>query len=227
MDRNREGKISAESFITLLTFYDKHFSQYLLNQMNNMIASENDFYQKEESPKFQLFKLFFEKCGDLMRDGKLTDGTYLVQSLDLKQKMKNNFTKYTIKYDILSNLIADNDSFYKKIFVIFDEEEKTAKQIHNNIKETIKKCIKKFEIFETILDYLNTFYSNTKKDLINIIKRSLNQLKQSNVNEIINLDENNFIKYKGFNLNECKEQSKKVRYKNSLFFLAIYKKRIR
>ena len=78
-----------------------------------------------------------------MRNSKLTDETYLNQSFELKQKTKNNYTHYKIKYYILSNLIADNDSFYKKHFVIFDEEEKTEKRIHNNIKETIKKCIKK------------------------------------------------------------------------------------
>ena len=89
-DRNREGKISAESFVTLLLLADKQFGQYLLNQMNNMIVNENDFYQKEETPKFLLFKLFFENCGDLIKNGKLTDQTYLFESLDIKEKMKYN-----------------------------------------------------------------------------------------------------------------------------------------
>ena len=226
IDRNREGKISAESFITLLLLSDKHFSQVLLNQMNTMIATEIDFYQKEETPKFLLFKLFFEKCGDLIIDGKLADGTYLVQSLDIKNKMKDNFFNYKIKYDLLSNLLADENSFYKKLFVVFDEEEKTSKQIHEKIKGAIQECLTKFETFEKILDYLNTFYSNTKKDLINSIKNSLNTLKQWRVNEILKLDEKNFIRYKGFNLEELKEQSKNLKYKNSLFFMDIYRRKI-
>ena len=225
IDRNREGKISAESFITLLLLADKQFSQFLLNQMNNMIAKEADFYLKEETPNFLLFKLFFEKCGDLMKEGKLSDGTYLIESLDIKKKMQDNYTNFTIKYDIVSNLIADENSFYKKIFVIFDEEEKQAKKIFANIKEAIQKCVKKFELFEIMVDYYNTFFANTKKGLINLIKVSLNKLKQSKVNEIINLDEKNFIVYNGFNFNESIEESKKIRYKNSLFFMAIYKKK--
>ena len=225
IDRNREGKIIAESFVTLLLLADKQFGQYLLNQMNNMIVNENDFYQKEETPKFLLFKLFFEKCGDLMKNGKLTDQTYLLESLDIKEKMKYNYKNLTIKYEILSNLITDEDSFYKKLFVIFDEEEEKAKKIFADIKEAIQKCVKKFEVFEIMLDYYNTFFNNSKKELINIIKNSLNKLKQSKINEIINLDENNFINYKGFNFNESIEESKKIRYKNSLFFMAIYKKK--
>ena len=223
-DRNREGRFSAESFVTLLILSDKYFSQFFLNQMNNMIVNENDFYQKEETPNFLLFKLFFEKCGDIINEGKLSDGTYYIQSLDMKNKMKQHFTNLTIKYDILSNLLADNDSLYKKIFVIFDEEEERAKEIHEIIKNAIKECINKFETFEIILDYLNTFFSIKKKELINLIKNSLNKLKQSTVYEIKNLEESKFINYEGFNLNELKEQSKNIKYKNSLFFMSIYKK---
>ena len=225
IERNKEGKISAESLITLLILSDKQFSQILLNQMNNMIASEKDFYQKERTPKFLLFKLFFEKCGDLISQGKISDGTYLIESLDLKSKMKDNFINFTIKYEILINLIADNEALYNKIFVIFDEEEKKAKEVHQNVKEKLKECSKKFEVFEAILDFLNTFYSNTKKELISLIKQSLNNLKQWNVDKIIKLDENNFINYRGFNLEKLKELSKNIRYKNSLFFMGIYKKK--
>lgn len=120
--------------------------------------------------------------------------------------------------------MADENFFYKKIFVVFDEDEQKAKEIFGKIKESIKECLKIFEIFEIILDYYNTFYCNTKKELINI-KNSLNNLKQWNVNEIMKLDENNFINYKGFNLEEVKEQSKNIKYKNSLFFMGIYKKK--
>ena len=225
IDRNREGKISAESLITLLILSDKQFSIILLNQMNNMIASENDFYQKEETPKFVLFKLFFEKCGDLINEGKLSDGTYLVESLDLKNKLKNNFILLTIRYELLINLMADDNSFYNKIFVIYDEDEQKAKDIFEKIKTAIKECLKKFEIFEIIMDYFNTFYNNSKKELINIIKNSLIYLKQWNVNEIIKLDENELIKFKGFDLKEIQEQSKNIKYKNSLFFMGIYKKK--
>jgi hypothetical protein len=108
--------------------------------------------------------------------------------------------------------------------VVFDEDEQKAKEIFGKIKESIKECLKIFEIFEIILAYYNTFYCNTKKELINI-KNSLNNLKQWNVNEIMKLDENNFINYKGFNLQEVKEQSKNIKYKNSLFFMGIYKKK--
>ena len=223
VDRNREGKISAESFITLLTLSNKNNSSFFLNQMNNMIVEEKDFYQKEETKNYLLFKLFFEKCNDLIKEEKLGDGNYLIESLDIKQKMKNNFTNLLFKFDIVNNLISDN-SFYKKVFVVFDEEEETAKKNYEKIKEAIQKCIKKFEIFEIILDYFNTFYSNKNKELINIIKNTLNKLKQSNVNEIIKLDEKNFINYNGFNLEEVQEQSKNIKYKNSLFFMTIYKK---
>jgi len=219
---NKEGIISAESFITLLTLSDKKCSGYFLNEMNNMIVNENDFYQKENTQNFLLFKLFFEKCGDLIAEGKISDGIYLFDSLDMKDKMKKNFTDLKFRYDIVSNLIID-DSFYNKVFVVFDFEEDKAKVIYDKIKQAIQECSKKIEIFEIILDYLNTFYSNKRKEIINLIKNSLNKLKQSNVDKILNLDEKKFINNADFNLDELKEKSKNIKYKNSLFFMSIYK----
>ncbi len=223
--RKKEGKISAESLITLLLLSDKKFSQNLLDQMNNMIVNEADFYQKGETQNFLLFKLFFEKCKDLIDNGKLTDGTYLVESLDIKKKLKNDFNNCKMKYDIVSNLIAENDCFYQKIFVVCDQEEENSKEIYQKIKENIKICSKKLEQLEVILDFLNIFYSNSKKNLIYLIKNSLNKLKQFNINELINLEENNLIKDKEFKLDELKEQSKNIKYKNSSFFMAIYRKK--
>ena len=225
LERKKEGKLNAESIITLLLLSPKNFCQYLLNQMINMIVNEKDFYQKEETQNFLLFKLFFEKCRDLIEKGKLSDGTYLIESLDIKKKIKDDITNYKIKYDVISNLIDENDSFYQKIFVVFDEEEDRARKVYDNIKENMKICETKFQQFEIIMDYFNTFYSNSKKKLINLIKDSLNKLKQSNINEIINLDEHKFIKDNEFNLDELKEESKKIKYKNSSFFMAIYRKK--
>ena len=225
LERKKEGKLNAESIITLLLLSPRNFCQYLLNQMNNMIVNENDFYQKEESQNFLLFKLFFEKCRDLIEKGKLSDGTYLIESLDMKNKFKEQITNNKIKYDIIKNLIDENNSLYQKIFVVFDEEEGNAKKAYDKIKENMKIVEKKFEQFEIILDYLNTFFSNSKKNVINLIKNSLNKLKQSNINEIINLDENKFIQDNDFNLERLKEESKKLKYKNSSFFMAIYRKK--
>ena len=60
--------------------------------------------------------------------------------------------------------------FTKNYLFLFDEEEEKAKKIFADIKEAIQKCVKKFEVFEIMLDYYNTLFNNSKKELINIIK---------------------------------------------------------
>jgi len=56
---------------------NNNLTLYLLNQMDNMIVKEDDFYQKEEIQNFLFFKLFFEKCRGLLNNQDISEGKYL------------------------------------------------------------------------------------------------------------------------------------------------------
>ena len=226
IEQTKHGIARAESLISLLSFSnDNKFTLYLLDQMDKMIATENDFYQKEESRNFLLFKLFFEKCRDLIKNKEISQGKYLMESILLKSKVLKNLDDNKIKFDIANNLIDENDSFYQKIFVLADQNKDQAKKIYDKLKESLKMCHNKFEKFGGIQEFYNTFYNTSKRQIINLIKEKLNELKQANINEIINLNEKDFIKNDKFDYEQSIEEAKNIKYKNSIFFMAIYRKK--
>ena len=226
IEQTKLGIAHAESLISLLSFSrDNKFTLYLLNQMDKMIATERDFYQKEESRNFLLFKLFFEKCGDLIKNKEISQGKYLLESTLLKSKLLKNVDDLKIRFDIANNLIDENDSFYQKIFILTDQNKDQAQKKYDNLKEGLQKCQKKFEKFGEIQEFYNTFYNNSKRQVINLIKEKLNELKQTNIDEIIKLNEKDFINNDEFDYEQSTEEAKNLKYKNSIFFMAIYRKK--
>ena len=223
-----ENNANPEAFISLiLCTKDEGVILYFLNQMNKMIANENDFYQKGETQNFVLFKLFFEKCQNLLNNKNISDGDFIKKSINLKNKIYKDLNDLQIKYGTINNLMdkKEKESFYKKILVITNEKEEEASKIYDSIEKNLNDCKIKFEKFEVIEEFYNTFYGTSKRDLINLIKDKLNEYKQKNINEILNFDENKLINFEGFNYNDALESSKNIKYKNSLFFMSIYRKK--
>lgn len=101
--------------------------------MDNMIVKEQDFYQKEETQNFLLFKLFFEKCKGLSSNNEVAQGKYLYQSTLIKSKIEDDLKNCRIEYDVCNNLIDENDSFYKKIIVVLDGKEDEPKKLYEKI----------------------------------------------------------------------------------------------
>ena len=56
------------------------------------------------------------------------NGKYLFESITLKNQINTDLNNYSIKYDLITNLIDEKNSFYNKIFVITDGNEKEAKK---------------------------------------------------------------------------------------------------
>ncbi len=224
--QNWQIKTKDESLITLLLMSpDNDFSLSLLNQMDEMIAKDEDFYQKEETKNFLLFKLFFKKCGQLIDNKDINRGKYLDESVKLKNKILDDLNNSKIKYSLANNLIDESNLFYQKIFVIYDENENEAKKIYNKIKKNLKICKKKFENYEKIEDFYSTFYNSSKNKIIRLIKERLNDLKQQYIKDLMNLEECNFIMDNEFNYEKSFKETKNLKYKNSCFFMSIYRKK--
>ena len=209
----------------LLLSPNDEFALKLLNQMNNMVMEEKDFYQIEDNKKFLLFKIFFEKCSELIKKEEILDGQYLYQSLIIKSKISNDLEKSQLKYELINYLIDEDNLFYNKILVIYDNDKKKSINIYNKIKDNLMICKKKFERFERIEDFYNSFLKNTKQRIINIIRKRLSDLKQENLNDILNLDDSEVIIDEDFNLEISTKEVENIKYKNSLFFMSIYKEK--
>ena len=219
-----EGNTNEESLISLLLLSPNNdFCLDLLNKMGNMIMKENDFYQKEENKKYILFKIFFEKCKNLFQNEKINNGKFLYESLLIKNKILNDLSQLNIKFEVIDNLIDESNIFYNKILTVYDGNKEKSIMIYNKIKNELQNCTNKLSKFEKIEDYYTTFFSVSKKKIISLIKKNLNNLKQKNINELSLLDENEIIKNKEFNLEISIKESENIKYKNSLFFMSIYK----
>ena len=125
-----------------------------------------------------------------------------------------------IQYNILNNLLGNDDNFYKKILVITQNKEE-ADKIYNNLKENMNICDKKLEELRIIEDFYTTFYTMTKEHIIDLIKEKTIQLKNKNISEIIKID-NIFLENDEFNFEEAKNESKNIKYKNSCFFMSLF-----
>lgn len=88
IEQTRKKSENAESLISLLQLSpDKKFSIILLNKMNYIIMNEDDFYQIEENDKFHFFELFLERIENLNKNEFVSEGDYLIKSLEIKTKL--------------------------------------------------------------------------------------------------------------------------------------------
>ena len=223
LDQNKKGYANEESLIDLLLISpNNEFCLHLLNEMKNKILTEEEFYQGEETKNFKLFKLFFEKCTDLIKKEEIKEGKYLLESLKIKNKIKNDLSNSKVKYGLMSDLINEYLSFYNKILIIFDRNEEKAKKIYIKIKDDLKKCKNLFSKIEKIKDFYNFFLKSTKKAIIDSIENKLDELKEKNLDVTLTLDEKRIIENNEFNFEHAVNESENLKYKDSFIFMTLY-----
>ena len=222
LKQTQEGGNNAESLISLLLIApNNQFLLFFLNQLNKQVMTEKDFYQKEETNNFLLFKLFLEKCNDLMKNNEIAGGEYLFRTVLIKDKIFNDLKNNDVQYNLVYNLMEKEEVFYNKILVITGDKNE-GKKIFDKLKENMGICEQKLEELRIIEDFYTTFYGTTKENVINLIKKKTIELKNKNVSEIIILGNNIFNEEDNFDFEEAKEESKNIKYKNSCLFMSIY-----
>ena len=218
-----KNNLNAEIIIKLiLSSPNDDFCLNILDIMECFVLKEVDFYKKEVDLNFEIFKLFFEKCGQLINNKEFDKGKFLSKSLKIKNEIKNDLSTNKVKFELMNNLIDEDNLFYNKILVIFDNDKDNSIKIYEMLKENLEKCKNKFKQFETIEDYYNTFYKKSKADIINEIKSKLEILRNAFVNIILNTKNNEFINNKDFNYDITIKETENIKYKYSLFFMSIY-----
>ena len=227
IEQHKKGNTSVDSLILLLkTSPDEAFRIELLNQMDNFILDERDFYQREETKKFKLFKFFNKNFQDLIKKGgKNLKGNYLIKIVQLKAKIKKDLNEGNVPYTVIETLLQYENQFLEKIEVIVDFDIKEANKIMNKIKSMVDKCLTKFNIFDKFIEYYSTFFRETQRNLIQLIKDKLKLTKEINLINLVNLNSDKYIVDKDFSYKECLKDSENLRYKYSIFFMPIYRER--
>ena len=104
LDQNNKQKNTAQALIfLLLNSPNDQFCLYVLDQMNKLIMNKKDFYRKEENERYQLYKLFFEKCKDLYKNPNISEGKYLNEISAVKYAIINKIQNFSMPYDIINN----------------------------------------------------------------------------------------------------------------------------
>ena len=106
INQYNDKKLNANSIISMLLISkDKKIISHFLNELEKNILTENDFYQKEENLNYQLFKLFLEKCSQLIKNKDLYDGQYLIKTIQIQSKIHNDIISNNVEYEKINNII--------------------------------------------------------------------------------------------------------------------------
>ena len=210
----KDNKSNVESLINLLLNSPNYqFSLYILDQMEELIMTKEDFYQKEENQRYQLFNLFIEKSYDLFKNPEISGGKYLKGISLVKSELMNEIIRRDISYELIINLINE-ESFYKKGETIFYNENLDVEYIFDRLKKDIEICTKKFKEVESVKEYLNCYFNDdTKKKKIKLINEILLKYKKKKISEIVVIN-NFFDNSKDLDLKKLSEETKKIKNKD-------------
>ena len=111
----QKQKLNPELIIFLLqNSPNEKFSSYILNQIDSLIMKKEDFYEKGENQKYLFFKLFFEKCSDLLKNNEIYQGYYLTETVMVMTSILYEIKNHDIIYQLINDLI-ESKGFYKKL----------------------------------------------------------------------------------------------------------------
>ena len=210
--------------IDIILNSDDKLCIYFLKYIQDLSPLENDFYQKGKNSKIMLLKAFSDKCKIILTKYSSMFETYPYEINKFREKMFNKLKKGLINFNLLKSLIIEDKEFQNKIKLITSNEQE-AEQLYNKLKNNYTQFQRDYNNIEKIIEYYSTFYSNSKEELISIIKKKQKEYKeQKMISELINMDLKHFFDIKNFYLKEAIEESANIKYKNSSFFMELYRK---
>ena len=217
-----------EDIVTILLLSsEKSLCTEMLDNMTGLVIKKKDFYSKEETRNFNLFKLIFQNYEEIVKKNK--KGKYIKETLKMKEEIYNELYRLEIVYETINNIFDEENTFYPRLLLICDKEEEII-ELNNKVRVALQACREKLSIFEKIEEFYNTFLSETKKEIIAILRTTIFELRKKKLEELLQLKENKIIKDDNnnidnnfFNYDESVKESQNIKYKYSQFFMAIYK----
>ena len=196
---------------------NKRFLKLIFNNIDDYAIKEEDFYSTSKSPNFKLYELFIE-------NGYINEPLYLETSYfeaigKMTGKLSLDIKDLKIPFSKLSNLIEKNeDEFLSKLKLVFMEKSiENVKFINFQIIGFFKLCKKNINCLNKILDYL-TLFEPKEKNLINTLQKTINNLRQKNIKEILNENETKQI----LNIKDLIKKSENLKFKQSIFFMKFH-----
>ena len=217
------NKIGIEEDIIeiLLLSVDSELHIKMLDGMEKFVMKKKDFYSKDETRNFSFYKLFYESCGKMLKDKK---GKYVKETLKIREEIIDELDELDVTFDKINDLCDEDGTLYNRLLLIWDKGEDEIQKLNHKIRQTIQICRNKISVFEKIEEYYSTFFSTSKKDLISLLRQTLVELKKKSLYDLKKIKEKNIIKNNEiFDFNSSVNQSQNLKYKYSLFFMAIYK----
>ena len=185
--------------------------QFLLNFLENiksfsefdqMIFQEKDFFQKGKNYKILCFQTLMNfikiEGGSIINN--IGQSSFVQRAFELQSKIYYDLKNNNIKFNKVSNLIDEDETFYEKILLVIDNENE-AKTIYSKLKDDIKICKEKIVNIENILYYYSTFYPISKEEIIKIIKIKLSELQEKEIDKLKNIEINTIFHELFFNDN--------------------------
>ena len=154
----QKQKLNPELIIFLLqNSPNEKFSSYILNQIDSLIMKKEDFYEKGENQKYLFFKLFFEKCSDLLKNNEIYQGYYLTETVMVMTSILYEIKNHDIIYQLINDLI-ESKGFYKKLeFLCNGFSNENPNKIYFELKKEVEICRRKILELEKLNDYLYSF----------------------------------------------------------------------
>ena len=217
---NHNG-IEEDIVTILLLSIDYDLCIEMLNNMENLVMKKKDFYAKEETKRYTIFRLIYQKGEDIIKKKK---GKYIKETLKIREELYNELYELKVVYGTINNVFDEDNSFYQRIFLICGKGEEQAINLNDKLKGALQICRTKLSLFEKIEEYYNTFFSETKKEVITLLRTTIYELRKKKLEELLQIQENNVIKDNpNFDFAASVAESQNLKYKYSLFFIAIYK----
>ena len=220
-------------FIEHLEADDNHTIELFLNEINNYIFNEKDFFCLEKSERYILFETLLKYKKKYILDRK---GDYIINlkyiSESLITKLKNSdVILYEVKplfMDFKNNFLLERirDLLYgqSKEEKIEDEVTNESFKIYDNIQKQIISIVKDLKKLSVVINYLDEFFSEKREKMNekqNIVK-FIAYIYEKKVCEISKSDEIK-KKFSSFQI-LIKDAKKNIEIKtNSLLFMEIYK----
>ena len=178
---NNKERLNAEAIIFLLEkITNPTIIKSLLNKLKYFVIKEEELYNQENNfESFKLLELIQKK--DLIDICQGSKGTqYLLNTINLGDKVLNDIKNGQIKYDSFLNIWATNELkniFKNKLNILLFNNEKDVNACIDKLKNYYKDSVKIMKAnIERILSVFNEFYKMTLKDEINQIEVLKNEL---------------------------------------------------
>ena len=121
-----------ETIISLiLNCEDDEFRCDILNDLKKMILKYEDFYNIEENDNFIFFKLFTERCKNLIDIVEVNSSVYYSEMIALQNKIENDLKTKNIPYNITYTtfLAHTNGDILLLLLIIFSHRKKRESKL--------------------------------------------------------------------------------------------------